>query len=60
MTSKNEHRTGPLTQTTAGLHRVTCQCGWSTTAKDLDGLALDVTEHMNPGLAAGTLSAPVG
>jgi hypothetical protein len=60
MTSQNEHRTGPLTQTTTGLHRVTCQCGWSSTAEELDGLARDVTEHMNPGLVPGSLTAPVG
>ena len=57
MTSKNDHRTGPLTQTTTGLHRVTCQCGWSSTAAELDGLALNVTEHMNPGLVPGPQAA---
>lgn len=60
MTPKNDHRTGPLTQTTTGLHRVTCQCGWSSTAAELDGLALDVTEHMNPGLVPGSLATPIG
>jgi hypothetical protein len=60
MTSKNDHRTGPLTQTTTGLHRVTCQCGWSSTAAELDGLALNVTEHMNPGLVPGPQAAQIG
>ncbi len=60
MTSKHEHRTGPLTQTGSGLHRVTCLCGWSATAAELDGLSAEVSEHLNPGRSPEPRPVTVG